>query len=188
MGKNKCKTIHFGDHSIDLTYHGKLTNLKYDTNQKVIIYDFFDDSTFICRVQCSVKYIICIMVDFMSSIDKKFSGYLYNKKTKEKEFFEGYFSDVYNFTDKEYETIGLHYIYEMKITKYSINGNVYKFEYLNDKELSDILKLSEETGEYKSILKDSKIDNVPLFIPYDNKNGNIIMHHKEGILYEKTSA
>ena len=133
----KNTNLHFGDFELNVASSDKLNvnQRKYD-DKKIISYDVFDGSSMICRIQCSVKYIIVVFVDSKN-------GFLYNKRTKQKELFEL----------KDCETIqtdsGID-INKFNISKYITNE--FEFEFSYDKDNNNVAQVT------MSYVPDQRVD------------------------------
>lgn len=186
MKKKRYTTLRFGDLSLPIKSNKELKVIENrDDEKKVIIYDIYDSDydVFICRAQCSVKYIIVFFAD------SKENGFLYNKKTKEKEFFELYSWNIDDNIDVDAEDPSKYNISstlsDFKIKKYLCNGWIYEFKYDDFGEIIEIDYCQENKRDNIIVLGSENISNkdIPLICM-----NNIIMHQKEGVVYEKISG
>ena len=189
MKKNnrKCTTLHFGDLSLPIKSNSKLRVIKNeDEDKKVIIYDILDSDydVFICRVQCSVKYVIVFFAD------SKENGFLYNKKTREKEFFELSSWNIDENIDIDETDPGEYQVSfdlsNFKIGKYLHNDKIFEFKYDESGEiLEEIDYCYEDKRDILAVLSGEDISSKDIPLICIN---NIIMHQREGVVYEKISG
>lgn len=181
--KKKTTTFHFGDHEVTLKSNSKLdVYWTRDENKKIITYDIVesDYNIFLCRVQCSVKYIIVFFAESNS-------GYLYNKKTGEKEFFEAISWNMdEEVIDNGFSLDTSRIFTELKIDKYVYKDKVWEFKYDDEGNLVEI-NSTEATatptyvvGYHEDNISEKDIPIVCI--------DNIFMHQKGAIIYEATTA